>query len=341
VASAMAIFLNGGIPLYNDIRYSIIVPMFNEQEVITETYRRLKMVMDSLHEKYEMLFVNDGSRDRTTEIVRALCSADPNVRMLSFARNFGHQVAISAGMDHAQGQAIIVIDADLQDPPEIILQMIGKWKEGYEVIYGKRLKRRGETLFKKWTAYLFYRFLKTMTSFEIPIDTGDFRLIDRKVCDVLKSLTEKNRYVRGLISWVGFRQTAVEYDREERWAGETKYPLRKMIQFAMDAIASFSYKPLRLATYLGFSLSGVSFLYFLIVVYQKLFTDSTLTGWSSIVAINLFFNGIMLVILGIIGEYIGRIYDESKGRPLYIIQEKTGYRQPSAPTEEERYEILV
>ncbi|MCR8633024.1 glycosyltransferase family 2 protein [Paenibacillus radicis (ex Xue et al. 2023)] len=326
----------------NDIKYSVIVPMFNEQEVIAETYRRLKIVLGTLNEEYELLFVNDGSRDRTTEIVRALCLVDPNVRMLSFARNFGHQVAISAGMDHAQGQAIIVIDADLQDPPEVILEMISKWKEGYEVIYGKRLTRRGESIFKKWTAHVFYRFLKTMTSFEIPVDTGDFRLIDRKVCDVMKTLTEKNRYVRGLISWVGFRQTAVEYDREERWAGETKYPLRKMIQFAMDAIGSFSYKPLRLATYLGFSLSGISFLYFLIVVYQKLLTNSTITGWSSIVAINLFFNGIMLVILGIIGEYIGRIYDESKGRPLYIIQEKTGYqKQQSAPAEEERYEILV
>jgi len=307
------------------VKYSIIVPMYNEEEVIEETYRRLREVMERSGEGYELVFVNDGSRDRTVEIVEGLCRKDPNVRFINFSRNFGHQIAITAGMDYAQGQAIVVIDADLQDPPEVILQMIAKWKEGYDVVFGRRLKRKGETPFKKLTALMFYRLLRSMTNVEIPVDTGDFRLIDRKVADVLKGLKEKNRFVRGLVSWVGFRQTSVEYVREERWAGETKYPLRKMLRFAMDGITSFSHKPLRLATYIGFTLSGVSFLYLLVVLFQALFTNTTQPGWASIVAINLFFNGIMLVLLGIIGEYIGRIYDESKNRPLYIVREVKGF----------------
>ncbi|UQZ85881.1 hypothetical protein SK3146_05171 [Paenibacillus konkukensis] len=316
--------------MQTDIRYTVIVPMFNEQEVIAETYARLKQVMDTLGEPYELLFVDDGSRDRTASIVKEISRNDPCVRMLGFARNFGHQVAITAGMDYAEGDAVVIIDADLQDPPGVIVQMIDKWKQGYDVVYGKRLKREGETWFKKTSAHMFYRMLKSMTSVDIPVDAGDFRLIDRKVCDVMKSLTERNRYVRGLVSWTGFRQTFVEYTREERWAGDTKYPLRKMLRFAVDAIASFSYKPLKLAAYLGFVLSLLSFVYILVIVYQRLFTDTTITGWSSIVAINLFFNGIVLIILGIIGEYIGRIYDESKGRPLYIIWDKTGYGEESA-----------
>ncbi|TVY07232.1 glycosyltransferase family 2 protein [Paenibacillus cremeus] len=309
------------------IVYSVVIPMYNEEEVISETYRRLKLVMDSTQEPYELVFVNDGSQDRTEYIVQSLCLADPRVRLLNFSRNFGHQAAISAGMDYAEGKAILVIDADLQDPPEVMLDMIDKWKEGYEVVYGKRLKRRGEGLFKKVTAHLFYRFLKSMTHVEVPVDAGDFRLIDRKVCDATKQLREKNRYVRGLISWVGFRQASVEYVREERWAGETKYPLRKMVRFAADAITSFSYKPLKLASYLGFTLSALSFLYLLTVLYQKLFTNTTIVGWTSIVAMNLFFYGIMMMILGIIGEYIGRIYDESKDRPLYIVRNQAGYEQ--------------
>ncbi|WP_248926690.1 glycosyltransferase family 2 protein [Paenibacillus hamazuiensis] len=313
-----------------DIRYSVIVPMYNEEEVIEATYSRLSEVMETLDERYELIFVNDGSRDRTRQVVLDLCRNDPRVRLLSFSRNFGHQIAISAGMDHAQGQAVIVIDADLQDPPEVIPEMIRLWKTGYDVVYGQRIKRNGETLFKKWSAALFYRLFRSLTSFEIPVDTGDFRLIDRKVCDTLKGLKEKNRYVRGLVSWIGFRQTAVRYVREQRWAGETKYPLRKMLRFASDAIVSFSFKPLRLASYLGFTLSGLSFLYLMVVLWQKLFTDTTIVGWASLIALNLFFNGIMLMILGIIGEYIGRIYDESKGRPLYVLQEKIGFDEHAA-----------
>jgi len=307
------------------VKYSVIVPMYNEEEVIEYTYERLKLVMDNTNEAYELIFVNDGSKDRTVELISMICDFDPNVRLINFSRNFGHQIAISAGMDYAQGDAIIVIDADLQDPPEVIIDMIAKWKEGFEVVYGKRLKRKGETMFKKMTAKLFYRTLRSLTNVDIPVDTGDFRLIDRKVCDVLRGLKEKNRFVRGLVSWIGFNQTMVEYEREERFAGETKYPLKKMIAFAIDGITSFSYKPLKIATYIGFTLSITSFLYLLVVIFQKLFTGTTIAGWASIVAVNLLFNGIILMLLGIIGEYIGRIYDESKNRPLYIVREAQGF----------------
>ncbi|WP_256757229.1 glycosyltransferase family 2 protein [Cohnella sp. WQ 127256] len=312
------------------IKYSVIVPLFNEEEVINETYNRLTTVMQQTHESYELVFVNDGSRDRTVEIVKKLCNSDEHLRLINFSRNFGHQIAISAGMDYAQGQAIVVIDADLQDPPEVILEMISEWKQGYDVVYGRRLVRKGETLFKKASASFFYRLLRSMTSVDIPVDTGDFRLIDRKVCDVLKGLKEKNRFVRGLVSWAGFRQKSVEYVREERWAGETKYPLKKMIRFAIDAITSFSYKPLKLASYIGMTLSLFSFVYLIVVLYQKVFTNSTIAGWSSTLAVNLLFNGIILMILGVMGEYIGRVYDESKDRPLYIISETKGYAREHA-----------
>ena len=304
------------------IKYSIVVPVYNEEEVIHETYRRLTEVMRSTKEAYELLFVNDGSRDRTAEIIKAYSEQDSAVVLLDFARNFGHQIAITAGMDHARGEAVVVIDADLQDPPELILEMIEKWKQGFDVVYAKRTKRKGETYFKKQTAAMFYRFLRAMTDIDIPLDTGDFRLLDRKVCNQMNSIQEKNRFVRGLVSWVGFKQIAVEYERDERLAGESKYPLKKMLKLSMDGITSFSYKPLKLASYAGVTLSGIGFIYLLVVMYLKLFTDSTITGWSSLIVIQLFFSGIILIILGMIGEYIGRIYDETKNRPLYIVREK-------------------
>ncbi|KNH21394.1 glycosyltransferase [Priestia megaterium] len=304
------------------VKYSIVVPVYNEEEVIHETYRRLTEVMRSTKEAYELLFVNDGSRDRTAEILKEYSEQDPAVVLLDFARNFGHQIAITAGMDYARGEAVVVIDADLQDPPELILEMIEKWKQGFDVVYAKRTKRKGETYFKKQTAAMFYRFLRAMTDIDIPLDTGDFRLLDRKVCNQMNSIQEKNRFVRGLVSWVGFKQTAVEYERDERLAGESKYPLKKMLKLSMDGITSFSYKPLKLASYAGVTLSGIGFIYLLVVLYLKLFTDSTITGWSSLIVIQLFFSGIILIILGMIGEYIGRIYDETKNRPLYIVREK-------------------
>ncbi|HCS74893.1 MAG TPA: glycosyltransferase [Clostridiales bacterium] len=311
----------------SDTVCSIIVPMYNEEDVIEETYQRLKKVMDQTGESYELLFVNDGSKDRSAQIISELARIDESIRLIDFSRNFGHQIAVTAGLDYVQGQAIVIIDADLQDPPEVIPRMLEKWREGYDVVYGKRLKRQGETVFKKASAHIYYRVLGALTDGNIPKDTGDFRLIDRKVCEAVKKLPEKNRFLRGMVNWVGFNQTAVEYVRDERWAGETKYPLRKMLKFAADGIFSFTYKPLKLATYIGLLLSAVGFIYLLYVLYQKLFTNTAQTGWASIMAVILVFHGITLVILGIIGEYIGRIYEEVKGRPLYIVKETIGFKQ--------------
>lgn len=312
--------------MVNSIQYSIIVPLFNEELVIHETYKRLKRVMDSIRESYEIIFVDDGSRDKTYHMAKAICNTDKNIKLLSFSRNFGHQIAITAGMESASGNAVVVIDADLQDPPEVIPQMIAKWKEGYQVVYGKRSERKGESFFKKSSASLFYRILRNLTDVDIPVDTGDFRLIDRKVLDALNKLPEKNRYVRGMVSWVGFKQIGLEYVREERFAGETKYPLRKMLKFAMNGITSFSYKPLKFATYLGCLVSLLSFLYLFYVLFERIFVpQSTVPGWASLAVISLFFNGIVLILLGIMGEYIGRIYDEAKGRPLYIIADSEGF----------------
>lgn len=313
--------------MLENIIYSIIVPLYNEEEVIEELYKRLKKVMDSCEEGYEVIFVDDGSKDKTYEKVKVICNEDNGFKLVKFSRNFGHQAAITAGMNTSIGKAVIVIDADLQDPPEVILKMIEKWKEGYEVVYGKRVKRNGEGLFKKVSAKIFYRTLNSLTSVKIPVDTGDFRLIDRKVCDELNALPERNRYIRGLVSWLGFKQTAVEFVREGRYAGETKYPLRKMLKFAADAVTAFSYKPLKLASYFGTLISILSFAYLIVVIYQKLFTDLTVSGWASIIACTIFFNGIILIMLGIIGEYIGRIYEEAKGRPLYIVRETIGIKE--------------
>jgi Glycosyltransferases involved in cell wall biogenesis len=302
-----------------DIHFTIIIPAYNEEEVIQESYRRLTRVMESIGEPYELLFINDGSQDRTASIIERLARTDPNVRLLDFSRNFGHQIAITAGMDHARGDAIVIIDADLQDPPELIPQMIDKWRKGYEVVYAKRSQRQGESFFKKTTAAIFYRVLSMMAEIDIPLDTGDFRLIDRKVCDVLGNLREKNRFVRGLVSWVGFRQTAVEYVREERYAGETKYPLKKMLRFSMDGITSFSSKPLKMALYLGLGVTAVSIVYLL---YLLILAISGSAGTSPLIACLMLLNGMILIFLGIMGEYMGRIYDEAKDRPLYILRNK-------------------
>jgi polyisoprenyl-phosphate glycosyltransferase len=311
----------------NKIICSVVVPMYNEEQVVMESYKRLKEAMDAINEPYEIVFVNDGSRDKTGAIINKICESDNNIKFIDFSRNFGHQVAITAGMDYAEGEAIVVIDGDLQDPPEVIHKMIEKWREGYDVVYGKRMERRGDTFFKKLSAAVFYRFLKRMTDVDIPVDTGDFRLIDKRVCEALKQMNERNRYIRGIISWLGFKQTGIEFIREKRFAGVTKYPLKKMLKFASDAITSFSYKPLKLATYVGFFMSILSFIYLLVVLYLKLFTNSTIQGWASILVVSLFSNGVILMMLGIIGEYIGRIYDEAKGRPLYVIKQLKNFPQ--------------
>ena len=303
------------------VEYSVIIPVYNEQEVLETTWKRLTETMRGVGGTYELLFVDDGSRDGSAAILRRICEQDPCSKMLSFSRNFGQQAAMSAGIDFARGKAVVFIDADLQDPPEVIPRMIEKWKEGYEIVYGKRLKRKGETVFKKVTAALFYRLLRAVSEREVPVDVGDFRLVDGKIRDLIKSLLEKNRYIRGLVNWVGFRQTTVEYVREERFAGETKYSPVKLFMLAVTALTNYS-KPLRLATWIGFGLSAVSFLQILVVVYEKLFTDRTVQGWASLMAVSLFFNGVILMMLGLVGEYLAHLLDEVKERPVYVVAEK-------------------
>ncbi|NRY62654.1 glycosyltransferase family 2 protein [Clostridium beijerinckii] len=309
--------------------YSAIVPLYNEELVINQSYKRLKEVMDSTNESYEIVFVNDGSKDRTREIAEEICSRDENIKLINFSRNFGHQAAITAGMDLALGDAIIVIDADLQDPPEVMLRMIEKWKEGYEVVYGKRLKREGETFFKKFTARVYYRLLRSMTTVDVPVDAGDFRLIDRKVCNTLIALPERNRYVRGLVSWVGYKQTYVEFIRQERFAGETKYPLKKMFKLACDGITALSYKPLIIAGHFGVLALLVGMILMFVDIMKAILNKSSVLNFTMIIGINMMMFGVVLGCIGIMGQYIGRIFDESKGRPIYIISSTTNYNRSS------------
>lgn len=311
----------------NSTVYSVIVPLYNEELVIGESYKRLKKVMDCAEDNYEIIFVNDGSKDKTRDKVEEICKNDEKIKLINFSRNFGHQAAITAGMDLALGDAVIVIDADLQDPPEVILKMIEEWKKGYEVVYGKRIKREGETLFKKITAKLFYRVLKSMTTVNIPVDTGDFRLIDRKVCDALIALPEKNRYVRGLVSWVGYKQTSVEFVRQERFAGETKYPFKKMMKLAFDGITSFSYKPLVIAGYFGGLTFLIGVIATIVVIIKDMINRAEVINFGLILAMNVMMFGMTLGSIGIMGQYIGRIFDESKGRPIYIIDSTINYKR--------------
>ena len=300
---------------------SVVVPMYFEEEVAQECYNRLSKVMESSRYAYELVFVNDGSTDRTMEILESIADKDKRVRVVGFSRNFGHQVAVTAGIDHAKGDAVVVIDADLQDPPELILKMLELWEQGYHVVYAKRKKRKGETWFKLMTAGAFYRLLDKLTDVKIPLDTGDFRLIDRKVAKVLQIMPERNRFIRGMVSWAGFRQIPLEYEREERFAGVTKYPLRKMIKFALDGIISFSSKPLKIAQVFGFMAVGLAMLVFLYaVVYRLAGGRNLVSGWASIMTSITFLGGVQLISIGILGEYIARMYDESKGRPLYIVE---------------------
>lgn len=309
----------------NLVCFSVVVPVYNEAAVIAETHRRLLAVMDELAASFEIIYVNDGSTDSTGQILRPICRSDSRVKMISFSRNFGHQTAITAGMDYTSGDAVIVIDADLQDPPEIIPAMIENWQNGYEIVYGRRIRREGESWLKKISARCFYRILHKITKVDIPVDVGDFRLIDARVRDALLQIPEHNRYVRGLISWLGFRQTFVDYVRAPRFAGKTKYPLKNMLKLAFDGITSFSYKPLKAGIVLGILLSLFSFFFLLFVFIARLFDLVVMEpGYASIMCVVLFFFGIILIILGIIGEYIARIFEEVKGRPLYIVCDLEG-----------------
>ncbi len=311
-------------------KYSIVVPIFNEEEIIPEMHRRMSAMLDGLDGPSELILVNDGSRDRSLEIMRELAARDPRLKVISFSRNFGHQMAITAGIDHAAGDAVVVIDADLQDPPEVIPELIQKWKEGYELIYAVRSERRGETFFKKFTASFFYRLIASMTELKIPSDSGDFRLMDRKVVEAMKQVREHHRFMRGLSVWVGFKQVGVQYVRQERFAGVTKYPLKKMVRFATDGITSFSYVPLQFATTLGFGFAGLALVAIPVVAVLRAFGNDFFTGQATTLLSVLLLGGVQLIFLGIIGEYLGRIYDEVKKRPLYIVSEKIGFTAESA-----------
>ncbi len=304
---------------------SLVVPIWNEEEVIPELYRRVSEIMDSTRESWELICINDGSRDRSLELLLALRDKDPRIKIIDFSRNFGHQIAITAGSDFAEGDAVIIMDADLQDPPEVILRLIDQWRAGYEVVYAVRSTRQGETKFKLWTASLFYRMLQRITDVHIPLDTGDFRLMDRRVVVAMRRLREQHRFMRGLSSWVGFKQIGVEYERAERFAGETKYPLRKMIRLARVAITSFSYLPLQLATYVGFVLALVSLIGIVLTVILRLSGNYFFLGQATTLVSVLLLGGVQLIFLGIIGEYLGRIYDEVKNRPLYIVSHAYGF----------------
>ncbi|MES2761457.1 MAG: glycosyltransferase family 2 protein [Bacteroidota bacterium] len=313
------------------IKLSIVIPIYNESKIIPELHQRLNKTFAlfksecnlNLNE-IEIIFVNDGSKDDSLQQLIALTETNPHYQVVNFSRNFGHQKAVTAGIDISVGESVVLIDADLQDPPEFIAELYKKQNEGYDVVYAVRNKRIGESYFKMATAKLFYRILFRMTDISIPLDTGDFRIMRRNVVDVLKKMPETHRFIRGMVSWVGFKQIGLEYERQERFAGETKYPFKKMLSFAIDALTSFSTTPLKLVTYFGFIVSLIGLLGILYVAYTKYFTNNNITGWSSIMVTILFMGGVQLLTLGIIGQYIGRISEESKNRPLYIIDKIYG-----------------
>lgn len=307
-------------------KYSLIVPIYNEAETLPEFYRRVSTLMERLDGTVELILVNDGSRDRSLQLMRLLHQKDPRVSYLSLARNFGHQVAVTAGLNFARGQAIVILDADLQDPPELIPEMVEKWQQGYQVVYAQRSQRRKEGWFKRFTAYLFYRLLKRLADVDIPTDTGDFCLMDRQVVDVLNAMPERNRYLRGLRAWIGFRQTSVRFERDPRFAGEVKYTFGKSLALAVNGLVSFSRVPLRLSTYIGLLAAAIAVLMALLVLYWRLFLPhSPLTGFTIILVAIFFLGAVQLVSIGILGEYIGRIYEEVKGRPLYTLAEVGGF----------------
>jgi polyisoprenyl-phosphate glycosyltransferase len=316
---------------------SLVFPIFNEEAVIPTLLARLDTVVAELSDRFgpvEAIFVNDGSRDGSFALLTAEARTRPWMRLLSFSRNFGHQIAVTAGLDYSTGDAVIILDADLQDPPELLPQMLELWQEGWEVVYAVRTERDGETFFKKFTASLFYRLLRRLTNVDIPADTGDFRLMDRKVVDALKRMGEHHRFLRGMAAWVGFKQTPLPYKRDARLAGETKYPFRKMFKLAMDAVTGFSHAPLKLATNLGWTIAGVSILYgFITIVRYVTSAGNFQPGWASLIVVLSLLSGVQLITLGLIGEYIARIYDEVKGRPLYLVSEQYGFDRETADTE--------
>jgi polyisoprenyl-phosphate glycosyltransferase len=328
---------------------SVVVPCYNEEPVIRETHRRLAATLSEqlpAGARFEIVYVDDGSRDQTPEILRELADGDARVRVIRLSRNFGHQIAFTAGLEHSRGDAVVVIDADLQDPPEVIPEMVAAWREGADVAYGERTERVGETHFKLWTAKLFYRLINRISKVQIPLDTGDFRLMDRRVVDALLSMPERDRFIRGMVAWVGYKQVPVKYARAARFAGTSKYPLFKMLRFAMDGVLSFSFAPLRLAVWTGFAAIGVAFGGIVYALILRFFFDEShwVRGWTSLFVATLFLGGVQLLSLGIIGEYIGRIYGEVKNRPLYFVRERLGFgaeEDSENITEHHQYEAQI
>ena len=300
---------------------SVIIPVYNEEKNIQNLYDRLSQVMQKLGVTYELIFVNDGSNDASIGLIKVLSKKHKSVKYIDFSRNFGHQIAVTAGLDKTIGDAVVIIDADLQDPPELITEMYQKRKEGFEVIYARRKNRKGESFLKLWTARIFYRLLAKMTSISIPVDTGDFRMIDKKIVEVLREMPEKNKYLRGQISWIGFNQTFVEYDRQERQAGATGYTYRKMLHFALDGITAFSDVPLKIVTYFGFIVSVIAFFVAIYALLAKFVWENSVPGWTSLMIAILFIGGIQMIAIGIIGEYLSRMNHNIRNRPLYIVRE--------------------
>jgi polyisoprenyl-phosphate glycosyltransferase len=318
----------------DEVRYSIVVPVYNEEAVLAVLLKRLDTLMDALDGPAEAILVDDGSTDSGSIFLRERAKDDPRYRYIGLTRNFGHQIAITAGMDAASGQAVIVMDADLQDPPEVVREMIARWQEGYEVVYARRVARAGESAFKRWTAAVFYRLLDHLSSVDIPKDVGDFRLIDRRVLEAFRQMPEHDRFVRGMFAWLGFRQTAVDFERPPRLAGETKYPFWKMLKLAVHAVIGFSDAPLKAAIWLGLAVSAFALCYGLFAV-ERYFANEVVTGWTSIVVIVSFLSGINLLVSGIMGLYIGRIHAEVKRRPLYVVDRRVGF-EPAAKRRPQR-----
>lgn len=300
---------------------SIIIPIYNEEQIILELYKRLSESAQKITSDYELIFINDGSKDLSLLELIKISDQDKKVFFINFSKNFGHQIAVTAGIDHCNGDAVVIIDGDLQDPPELIPEMYKKHKEGYEVVYAQREKREGETYFKKTTAQLFYRTLRKLTSIDIPLDTGDFRLIDRKIVEALRKMPEQNKFLRGQIAWLGFNQTAILFNRDKRKYGKSGYPLSKMLKFALDGITGFSDKPLEYVSRLGFIISGLSFVIILYAIFSHFFLKQTITGWTSLIISSMFIGGVQLISIGVIGEYIARINKNILNRPLYLIKE--------------------
>jgi polyisoprenyl-phosphate glycosyltransferase len=305
------------------MKYSVIIPIYNEDQIIPELYRRMKTVIDSINGEAEVIFVDDNSSDNSFALIESINKSDNRFKLIRLARNFGHQVAITAGMEFSSGNAVVLMDGDLQDPPELLPSLIKKWEEGFQVVYTIK-KSRKENVLKRFAFASFYKMMHTFSSISIPMEAGNFSLMDRRVVDVIRSMPERNRYISGMRAWAGFKQTGVEFDREARFAGKPKMSFRKLVDLALDGLISFSNAPLRLAIYVGLAVALLSFLGGLFVIYEKLFTDKAILGWTSTIVAITFIGSMVLLTLGVIGEYIGRIYDEVKHRPIYVIKDKVG-----------------